>query len=185
MPAGSLETLTSSQLESFFYERHPAPSEVRDDPMFTCNIHFSLDSATFGSIELKCKGDFAERDVPTEDGLGVSLGGLASVDGVKPYSIEGVEGEGLVMHREDRSVFYWRYPDGCVLKSSLLVDEDVVVDPDARESVFFDIGKEIIPKVPVVASGTEQELTFYPTDATRPQGVDNATSITPWPSPSY
>lgn len=40
------------------------------------------------------------------------------------------------------------------------------------------------PKVPQVAAGPNQKLIFYPKDAYRVPGSEDAGPLTPWPSPS-
>lgn len=169
--AQRIEEVTASQLTKFAYEHTPAPADQPHNkettlPTLHCRIYFPDDTA-FSKIEIHYQGrtveDFGEgvATVPFDRAM--------QNKEVERISSSNVEGQGFTYENNASGpLLAWGYPDGHVLTMRVsYAVRDGKNTADLRQNIrmLTSLFELVGDRIPQVASGPKQELTFYPEDS--------------------
>lgn len=169
--AQRIEEATSSQLTKFAYEHTPAPANQPPSkeailPNLHCRIYFP-DDTIFSKIEIHYQGravdDFGESvaTVPFDQAI--------QNEEVERISSSDVEGQGFTYENNTSGpLLAWSYPDGHVLTmrvSYAVRDGENTADLHQNVRMLISFFELVGDRIPQVASGPKQELTFYPEDS--------------------
>lgn len=176
--AGEVEKALGQQIKMFSYEHNNDPT-----PFYSCRVYgFSEQKIEVEHFEVKFKST-TEIDIPSLYDVH-TYSEVANRPGASRFTIEGLAGEGVTIPLETNNwAAVWQYPDGSIL-TVLIVSNKSIGEVYNGNNIAASIAKVFAPKVPQVAAGPNQELIFYPEDAYRVPGSEDATPLTPWPSPS-
>ncbi|WP_243859053.1 hypothetical protein [Actinomyces sp. ZJ308] len=154
---GDIERVLGQQIRKFFYYHDNSLK-----PSYSCTAYtFSEPQVEVAHFEVEYKSS-AEIDVAALYGIHNYSEAAAQQDATR-FTIEGVDGEGVTFPLDTNNwTAVWQYPDGTLLITLVVRNSFYVEKISNGGEIASSITKIFAPKVPQIAAGPSQDLTYYP-----------------------